>query len=159
MFTKRPSDHGWIKYLLSSGLLTVDQLEKMRSNQNQVDVGELLLRHGHNFERDIWLNQALQQDRFHFIPTASLDEHELAELHRLQPTLFNRCLGEGILPLACSGQTIYLGLLRYDADFPELNDILAGLPAGLRPCLVPVAPADYPSLHQRIRRIMQSHAP
>ena len=80
MFTRRPSDQSWIKYLLSTGLVTVDQLERMRANQNQVDVAELLVRHAQLFERGLWLNQALQQDRFHYIPVNNLDERELAEL-------------------------------------------------------------------------------
>lgn len=151
MFTKRPSDQAWIKYLLSAGLLTVDQLEKIRGGQNQMDFGDLLVRHADYFERDSWLNQALQQDRFHYIPIESLDGRELTELSQLQPTLVSRCLSEGILPLGFSSQTIYLGLLRYDAEFPELRDILDAVPAELRVCLVPVAPADYGVLHRRAR--------
>jgi hypothetical protein len=151
MFTKRPSDQAWIKYLLSTGLLAVDQLEKMRGGQNQMDFGELLVRHALNFERDVWLNQALQQDRFHYIPVENLDGRELIELQQLQPTLVNRCLSEGILPLGFSSQTIYLGLLRYDAEFLELKEILAAIPGELRVCLVPVAPADYSVLHRRAR--------
>ncbi len=73
MFTRRPSDQGWIKYLLTTGLVTVDQLERMRANQNQVDMGELLVGNAQLFERDLWLNQALQQDRFHYIPVNSPD--------------------------------------------------------------------------------------
>lgn len=151
MFTKRPSDQAWIKYLLSTGLLAVDQLEKMRGNQNQIDFSDLLVRHAQNVERDVWLNQALQQDRFHYIPVENLDERELIELQQLQPTLVGRCLSEGILPLAFSSQTIYLGLLRYDPEFPELKEILATIPAELRVCLVPVAPADFSALHRRAR--------
>jgi hypothetical protein len=151
MFTKRPSDQGWIKYLLSTGLLAVDQLEKMRGNQNQIDVGELLFRHAQSFDRDTWLNQALQQDRFHYIPVENLDGRELTELQQLQPALISRCLGEGILPLGFSSQTLYLGLLRYDAEFPELTEILESVPAELRVCLVPIAPADYSALHRRAR--------
>lgn len=151
MFTKRPSDQAWIKYLLSSGLLAVDQLEKIRDGQNQMDFGDLLVRHAHYFERDTWLNQALQQDRFHYIPVENLDGRELTELHQLQPILVTRCLSEGILPLGFSSQTIYLGLLRYDAEFSELRDILASVPAELRVCLVPVAPVDYSAMHRRAR--------
>src|ERR1700747_2247734 len=87
MFTKRPSDHAWIKYLLSTGLLAVDQLEKMRGSQNQIDFGDLLVRHSQNCENDSGLNQALQQDRFHYIPVEDLDERELIELQQLQPAL------------------------------------------------------------------------
>ncbi|MGD0261653.1 MAG: hypothetical protein ABSD29_17820 [Verrucomicrobiota bacterium] len=43
MFTRRPSDQGWTKYLLTTGLVTVDQLERMRANKDQVDIGELLV--------------------------------------------------------------------------------------------------------------------
>src|SRR5713226_3345374 len=114
MFTRRPSDQSWLKYLLSTGLVTVDQLERMRANQNQADVGELLVRNAQLFERDLWLNQALQQDRFHYIPVQNLDERELAELQQLQPSLISRCLSDGILPLGFFRQTLYLGLLRYD---------------------------------------------
>ncbi len=151
MFTKRPSDQAWIKYLLSTGLLAVDQLERIRGGQNQMDFGDLLVRHADHFERDTWLNQALQQDRFHYIPIENLDGRELAELCQLQPTLVSRCLSEGILPLGFSSQTIYLGLLRYDAEFPELRNVLDAVPAELRVCLVPVAPADYSVLHRRAR--------
>jgi len=153
MFTKRPSDHAWIKYLLSTGLLAVDQLEKMRGSQNQIDFGDLLVRHSQNFENDSWLNQALQQDRFHYIPVEDLDERELIELQQLQPALVSRCISEGILPLGFSSQTVYLGLLRYDAEFPELKDLLKTVPADLRVCLVPIAPADYSALHRRAREI------
>jgi hypothetical protein len=151
MFTKRPSDQAWIKYLLSTGLLAVDQLEKMRGGQNQIDFGELLVRHAQMFERDVWLNQALQQDRFHYIPIENLDGRELIELQQLRPTLTSRCLSEGILPLGFSSQTIYLGLLRCDPEFPELKEILATIPAELRVCLVPVAPGDFTLLHRRAR--------
>ena len=151
MFTRRPSDQSWIKYLLSTGLVTVDQLERMRANQNQVDVAELLVRHAQLFERGLWLNQALQQDRFHYIPVNNLDERELAELQQLQPSLMSCCLSEGILPLGFSHQTLYLGLLRYDPEFPELKEILRSVPAELRVCLVPVAPADYGKLNQQLR--------
>jgi len=151
MFTKRPSDQAWIKYLLSTGLLAVDQLERIRGGQNQMDFGDLVVRHADYFERDTWLNQALQQDRFHYIPIENLDGRELTQLCQLQPTLVSRCLSEGILPLGFSSQTIYLGLLRYDAEFPELKQILAAVPAELRVCLVPVAPADYSVLHRRAR--------
>ena len=151
MFTRRPSDQGWIKYLLTTGLVTVDQLERMRANQNQVDIGELLVGNAQLFERDLWLNQALQQDRFHYIPVNSLDERELAELRLLQPLLVSRCLSEGILPLGFSHQTLYLGLLRYDPDFPELKEIRESVPAELRVCLVPLAPADYNKLNRQLR--------
>jgi len=151
MFTRRSSDQSWIKYLLTTGLVTVDQLERMRANQNQVDMGELLVGNAQLFERDLWLNQALQQDRFHYIPVNSLDERELAELRLLQPLLVSRCLSEGILPLGFSHQTLYLGLLRYDPDFPELKEIRESVPAELRVCLVPLAPADYNKLNRQLR--------
>ncbi len=153
MFTRRPSDQGWIKYLLTTGLVTVDQLERMRANQNQVDMGELLVGNAQLFERDLWLNQALQQDRFHYIPVNSLDERELAELRLLQPLLVSRCLSEGILPLGFSHQTLYLGLLRYDPDFPELKEVRESVPAELRVCLVPLAPADYNKLNHQLRGV------
>jgi len=151
MFTRRSSDQSWIKYLLTTGLVTVDQLERMRANQNQVDIGELLVGNAQLFERDLWLNQALQQDRFHYIPVNSLDERELAELRLLQPLLVSRCLSEGILPLGFSHQTLYLGLLRYDPDFPELKEVRESVPAELRVCLVPLAPADYNKLNRQLR--------
>jgi len=151
MFTRRQSDQAWIKYLLSSGLVTIDQLELMRANQNQVDVGELLVRNSQMFDCQVWLNQALQQDRFHYIPLGTLDERELAELQELLPAIVTRCLSEGILTLGLSCQTFYLGLLRYDPEFPELNEILHSVPAELRVCLVPVSPSDYTRLHQRLR--------
>ena len=153
MFTRRSSDQSWIKYLLSTGLVTVDQLERMRANQNQVDVGELLVRNGQMFDRDVWLNQALQQDRFHYIPIGAMDEREQTELQQLQPSLVTRCLSEGILPLSFACQTLYLGLLRYDSEFPELKEILKSIPSELRVCLVPVAPPDYSKLHQQLRAV------
>ena len=96
MFTRRPSDQSWISYLLSTGLVTVDQFEKMRANRNQVDVGELLVCNAQLFERGLWLNQALQQDQFHYFPVNTLDQRELAELQQLQPSLVSRCLSDGI---------------------------------------------------------------
>ncbi len=151
MFTRRPSDQGWIKHLLATGLVTVDQFERMRAGQNQVDIGELLGGNAQLFERDLWLNQALQQDRFHYIPVNSLDQRELAELRLLQPSLVSRCLSEGILPLGLSHQTLYLGLLRYDPDFPELKEVQERVPPELRVCLVPLAPADYSKLNRQLR--------
>ena len=63
----------------------------------------------------------------------------------------SRCLSDGILPLGFSSQTLYLGLLRYDPEFPELKEYLESVPAELRVCLVPVAPADFNQLHQQLR--------
>ena len=81
----------------------------------------------------------------------NLDERELAELQQLQSFLLSRCLSDGILPLGFCHQTLYLGLLRYDPEFPELKEILRSIPAELRVCLVPVAPSDYAKLNQSLR--------
>jgi hypothetical protein len=151
MFTKRPSDQTWIKYLLNSGLLAVDQLEKIRAGQNQVELGELLVQHAGESDSEMWLNQALQQDRFHYIPLSQLEESELRQLGEMLPILVRRCLSEGILPLGYSSQTIYLGLLRYDPEFPELNAILQEIPPTLRVCLIPLTPADYHRLQHQVR--------
>lgn len=154
MFTKRPSDQAWIKYLLSTGLLAVDQLEKIRAGQNQIELGDLLVRHAADFDPDAWLNQALQQDRFHYLPVGQLEENELRQLRELLPVWAKRCLSEGILPLGFSSQTIYLGLLRYDPEFPELNEILQEIPAALRICLIPLTPADYHRLLRQARSLI-----
>lgn len=153
MFTRRASDENWIKYLLSTGLVTVDQLQAMRGSQNQFDLGELLCRHAAQFDSDTWLNKALQQDRFHYVPLGEVEFAELEELSRLQPLLVAKCLNEGILPLSYAHQIVYLGLLRYDADFPELREILASVPQQIAVCLTPVAPREYARLHQQIRTL------
>ena len=41
MLTRRSSDENWVKYLLATGLVTVDQLQAMRGSQNQFDIGDL----------------------------------------------------------------------------------------------------------------------
>ena len=153
MFTRRSSDENWVKYLLATGLVTVDQLQAMRGSQNQVDLGELLCRHAAWFDSETWLNKALQQDRFHYIPPGQTDFAELEELSRLHPLIVARCLNDGILPLSYTHQIVYLGLLRYDADFPEVREILASVPSEIAVCLTPVAPREYASLQQQIRTL------
>ena len=153
MLTKRSSDESWVKYLLATGLVTVDQLQAMRGSQNQFDIGDLLCRHAGQFESGTWLNKALQQDRFHYIPLGGVDFAELEELSRLHPLLVARCLNDGILPLSYAHQIVYLGLLRYDPEFPELREILASIPHEIAVCLTPVAPKEYTRLHQQIRAL------
>jgi len=151
MFTRRASDETWVKYLLSTGLLTVDQLQAMRGSQNQVDFGELLCRHAAQFDSDTWLNKALQQDRFHYIPAGEIESAEIEEFNRLHPLLLARCLNEGMLPLSYAHQILYLGLVRYDPEVPELGAILTSVPREIAVCLIPVAPKEYARLHQQIR--------
>ena len=153
MFTRRTSDENWVKYLLSTGLVTVDQLQAMRGGQNQFDIGELLWRNAGQFDSDTWLNKALQQDRFHHVPVGEIEFGELEELNRFQPLLVAKCLNDGILPLSYAHQIVYLGLLRYDAEFPELREILASVPQQIAVCLTPVAPREYARLHQQIRTL------
>lgn len=153
MHLRRPSDELWIKYLLSTGLLTVDQLQTIRGTQNQVDLAECLCRHAALFDSDAWNNRALQQDRFHYIPNQAIDLRELEEFHRLQPQVFARCLNEGVLPLSYAHQILYLGLLRHDPEFPELRQILGMVPPSTHVCLTPAAPREYPHLHRQARQV------
>ena len=71
MFTRRPSDAEWVKYLLNTGLLTVDQYQAMRGGKNQVDVTELISQNASAFNNEEWVNVALQQDRFNYMPSGS----------------------------------------------------------------------------------------
>lgn len=151
MFTRRASDETWVKYLLSTGLLTVDQLQAMRGSQNQVDFGELLCQHAVQFDSDTWLNKALQQDRFHYLPAGEIEVAEIEEFNRLHPLLLARCLNEGMLPLSYVHQILYLGLLRYDPEFPELRAVLESVPREIAVCLTPIAPKEYTRLHQQVR--------
>jgi len=64
-----------------------------------------------------------------------------------------KCLKDGILPLSYAHQILYLGLLRYDAEFPELREILASVPQQIAVCLTPVAPGEYARLQQQIRTL------
>jgi hypothetical protein len=153
MFTRRASDEAWIKYLLATGLVTVDQLQAMRGNQNQFDICDLLCRHAGQFESGTWLNNALQQDRFHYIPQGEIQFSEIEELRRLHPLLVARCLNDGILPLSYAHQVVYLGILRYDPEFPELKEILTSVPPEIAVCLTPVAPKEYTRLNQKIRAL------
>jgi hypothetical protein len=154
MHNRRASDEFWIKYLLNAGLLTVDQLQTIRGTQNQVDVGECLCRHSSLFDSDAWINRALQQDRFHYIPGVAIEVRELEEFHRLEPHLYARCLNEGVLPLSYAHQILYLGLLRHDPEFPELKEILGKAPPGTHVCLTPLAPREFPRLHRLVRQLV-----
>ena len=92
----------------------------MRGGRNMVDITESISQNAAMFDNDLWVNQALQQDRFHYIPKREIIFGEIEALRQLQPLLLSRCLNEQILPLSYYNQILYLGLLRYDPDFPEL---------------------------------------
>ena len=62
MFTRRPSNDDWVKYLLNTGFTTVDH-QAMRGGKNQVNVTELISQNASSFNNDEWVNRALQQDR------------------------------------------------------------------------------------------------
>jgi hypothetical protein len=153
MFTRRASDEDWIKYLLNTGLVTVDQYQSMRGNQNQVDVTTLLCANASLFSDDLWVNKALQQDRFHYIPDYDGSIQEIAALNQIQPLLLARCINEQIIPLSYRDQVLYLGLLRYDANFPELNDIVASVPPDITVCLIPLGPNSFADASKRVRSI------
>ena len=154
MFTQRLSDETWIKYLLSSGLVSVVQLQTIRGGQNQVNVAEVLCKHPDLFDTDVWINKALQQDRFHFIPR-KVQATELYELEQHQPNLVTRCMHEGILPLSYLNQILYLGLLRFDPEFPELQEILSEVPPDLMACLVPLAPKEYTQIAKEVTAVLR----
>jgi hypothetical protein len=155
MFTRRPSDEEWIKYLLNAALLTVDQYQGMRGGRNQVDITELISQNASMFDNDAWVNRALQQDRFHYIPRREAKAAELEAFHQLQPLLLARCVNEQVLPLGYSNQILYLGVLRYDPEFPELAEILRAVPMDLMVCLVPLGPADFAMLYPQVRSLTQ----
>ena len=99
MFTRRSSDEDWVRYLLNTGLTTVDQYQGMRGGRNMVDITELISQNAAMFDNDLWVNRALQQDRFHYIPKREIIFGEIEALRQLQPLLLSRCLNEQILPL------------------------------------------------------------
>ena len=102
MFTRRTSDEDWVKYLLNTGLTTVDHYQAMRGGKNQVDITEMISQNATLFDNDLWVNRALQQDRFHYIPEREIIAGEIEALRQLQPLLLSRCLNEQILPLSYS---------------------------------------------------------
>lgn len=150
MLFQRASDESWVKYLLGTGLVPVDQLQAMCGGQNQTDLTELLVRHADQFDTVTWLNQALQHDRFHYIPLHSVEAREIQALQQVQPVLVARCRQENILPLGYACQCLYLGLLRYDAEFPELKEILKTIPDDILVCQVPVAPKEFVRIRQQL---------
>jgi hypothetical protein len=107
------------------------------------------------FDNDLWVNRALQQDRFHYIPKREIILGEIEALRQLQPLLLARCLNEQILPLSYCNQILYLGLLRYDPDFPELQEILKSIPIDILVCLVPLGPSDFAGLFPQIKSMIQ----
>ncbi len=151
MFTRRPSDAEWVKYLLNTGLLTVDQYQAMRGGKNQVDVTELISQNASAFNNEEWVNVALQQDRFNYIPRRDVSAAELKAFRELQPLLLARCVNEQVLPLGYANQILYLGLLRYDPEFPELADLLKSVPLDIMVSLIPVGPADFAELFPQVR--------
>jgi hypothetical protein len=155
MFTRRSSDEDWVKYLLNTGLTTVDQYQGMRGGRNLVDITELISQNAARFNNVLWVNRALQQDRFHYIPKREIILGEIEALRQLQPLLLARCLNEQILPLSYCNQILYLGLLRYDPDFPELQEILKSIPIDILVCLVPLGPSDFASLFPQIKSMIQ----
>ena len=140
MFTRRSSDEDWVKYLLNTGLTTVDQYQGMRGGRNMVDITELISQNA---------------DRFHYIPKREIILGEIEALRQLQPLLLSRCLNEQILPLSYSNQILYLGLLRYDPEFPELREILKSMPIDIMVCLVPLGPSDFAGLFPHVKSMIQ----
>ena len=155
MFTRRTSDEEWVKYLLNTGLLSVDQYQTMRGGSNQVDITEIISKNAHMFDNDNWINHALQQDRFHYIPKTDVNMLELETIKKLYPLLMAQCIQDQILPLSYQAQVLYLGLLRYDQDFPELQAILKTIPLDILVCLVPLGPAEFAALYPQIRSLSQ----
>ena len=155
MFTRRSSDEDWVKYLLNTGLTTVDQYQGMRGGRNMVDITELISQNAAMFDNDLWVNRALQQDRFHYIPKREIIFGEIEALRQLQPLLLSRCLNEQILPLSYSNQILYLGLLRYDPEFPELREILKSMPIDIMVCLIPLGPSDFAGLFPHVKSMIQ----
>ncbi len=155
MFTRRTSDEDWVKYLLNTGLTTVDHYQSMRGGKNQVDITEMISQNATLFDNDLWVNRALQQDRFHYIPRREINAAEIEALRQLQPLLLSRCLNEQILPLSYHNQILYMGLLRYDPEFPELQEILKSIPIDIMVCLVPLGPADFAALFPRVKSLIQ----
>ncbi len=151
MFTRRPSDAEWVKYLLNTGLLTVDQYQAMRGGKSQVDVTELISQNASAFNNEEWVNVALQQDRFNYIPRRDVSAAELEAFRQLQPLLLARCVNEQVLALGYANQILYLGLLRYDPEFPELADLLKSVPLDIMVSLIPVGPADFAVLFPQVR--------
>jgi hypothetical protein len=60
-------------------------------------------------------------------------------------------VNEQVLPLGYANQILYLGLLRYDPEFPELADLLKSVPLDIMVSLIPVGPADFAELFQQVR--------
>src|SRR5665213_4091526 len=81
MFTRRSSDEDWVKYLLNTGLTTVDQYQGMRGGRNLVDITELISQNAARFNNVLWVNRALQQDRFHYIPKREIILGEICLLY------------------------------------------------------------------------------
>jgi hypothetical protein len=131
----------------------VDRLAAMRGTRNQVDITELLCQNAETVDSDTWLNKALQQDRFQFIPAESINLGEIEVLQQTQGTLFSRCVNEQIIPLSYQHQILYLGLLRYDPEFPELAVILKSVPSEITTCLVPLAPKEFVPLLGQVRSV------
>jgi len=155
MFTRRPSDEEWVKYLLNTGLTTVDNYASMRGGKNQIDITEMISRNAALFDNEAWVNRALQQDRFHYIPRREIIAGEIEALGQLQPLLLSRCLNEQIIPLSYHNQILYIGLLRYDPEFPELQEILKSIPIDIMVCLVPLGPADFATFFPQVKGMIQ----
>jgi hypothetical protein len=127
----------------------------MRGGRNLVDITELISQNAARFNNVLWVNRALQQDRFHYIPKREIILGEIEALRQLQPLLLARCLNEQILPLSYCNQILYLGLLRYDPDFPELQEILKSIPIDILVCLVPLGPSDFAGLFPQVKSMIQ----
>lgn len=155
MFTRRASDEEWVKYLLNTGLMSVDQYQTMKGGKNQGDITELFYANAHLFDDTIWINKALQQDRFSYVPTERIEPTEIEAFHAAFPLLLARCINDQVIPLSYKNQILYLGLLRYDTEFEELTNILKEVPSDLLVLLVPLGPNGYVRLWPIIRGMTQ----
>lgn len=155
MYTRRASDSEWVKYLLNTGLMSVDQYQDLKGGQNQFDLTELFLANPTLFDDALWINKALQQDRFSYIPAERLDPNEIEAFRHAFPLVLAKLINDQIIPLAYHHQMLYLGLLRYDPDFTELNDILATIGSDISVHLIPLGTNQFAKLWPAIRSLTQ----
>ena len=155
MSTRRASDEGWLKYLLNTGLLSVDQLQALKGGSNQLDLTDAISRSAGSFDTDTWVNRALQQDRFHYIPLTDLMMGEIETLHTMQPLLLAKCINEYLVPLGYSNQIFYIGTVRYDAEFEELFELIKLVPSGITVCQIPLSPIQFTEIFPRVKALIQ----
>jgi hypothetical protein len=155
MYTRRPSDAEWVKYLLNTGLMSVDQYQTMKGGQNQIDLTDLFLRNASIFDDNIWVNKALQQDRFSYIPAERLDPNEIETFRQSSPLVLAKLINEQIIPVSYHHQMLFLGLLRYDTEFTELTDILGSISHEIDVHLIPLGTNQFSKLWPAIRSLTQ----